>query len=602
MRRLLVGLSVVGVVIAAGVVAVAVKPWQSNDQPASSAELVSAQRLSFEITTNAMGELEASEQIEIRSQLDTASTIVEIVPEGTIVERGDVLVKLNTNALQTQIDEEMLRVEAAQADVDAADSALQIQISENDSRLRAAEMRVDLAQLALMQWQEGDVTKRRQDLQLAIEQAERQLRRLRDRFERSEELLKEGFVSQNERDLDEIAFIDAQARLSTARLEQQVYETYQHPRDHKSRINELEEAEDSLERTIKQNEINLASRVSALSTRQRTLELRTERLNKLLEQMELTTITAPSAGLVVYSTSMQNQRWNNNEGPWQIGSNIRSNDLIMVLPDTEVMVAAVRVHESLAGRIRRGQDAMVRVDAAGGRTFAGIVQSIGVLAETGGWRDPNRREYTVRIALQGGDGQGVLKPSMRAEAIITLAEVADAIAVPVQAVFIDGSVRYVYTPTARGYTKTPVGMGRRSDTLAEITAGLSEGDRVLVREPRPNEINEVAWTPELLRSVGYTLDENGRVVTERPRRMTALPAQRRPSSQAPEQPASQTAEATQTQATAIEKPATVAAAAPAEPTAAEVSPDSANTPEEATPASEATVTQVPAGSESVDPG
>ena len=193
-RRNLVGLGIAGtLVLAAGAVVVAA-PWQSDSEIAPNAELVKVQKTSFEITTNATGELEAKEQIEIRSQVETASSIVEIVPEGSIVAKGDVLVRLNTASLQDQIDEEMVRVESALADVEAADNALKIQLSENDSRLRAGQMRVELADLALKQWRDGDVEKRRKELQLAIEQAERQLRRLRDRYERSEELLTEGWL------------------------------------------------------------------------------------------------------------------------------------------------------------------------------------------------------------------------------------------------------------------------------------------------------------------------------------------------------------------------------------------------------------------------
>ena len=523
-RRNLFGMGIAAaLVLAAGAVVVAA-PWQSDSETAPSSELVRVQKTSFEITTNATGELEAKEQIEIRSQVETASSIVEIVPEGSIVAKGDVLVRLNTASLQDQIDEEMVRVESALADVEAADNALKIQLSENDSRLRAGQMRVELADLALKQWRDGDVQKRRTELQLAIEQAERQLRRLRDRYERSEELLKEGFVSQNERDLDEIAMIDAQARLSTAILDQRVYNEYQYPRDQKGKLNEVEEAKAELDRIIKQNQINLSSRESALSTRQRTYELRSGKLEKLQEQMELATIRAPSAGLVVYASSMQNNRnWGGNEGPLQIGSNVRPNDLLMVLPDTSEMVAAVRVHESLAGRIRPGQDALVKIDAAGGRSFPGTVSSIGVLAETGGWRDPNRREYTVRVSLSGGQGQSELKPSMRAEAVITLGDVDDVMAVPVQAVFNDGAIRYVYTPQGNGFVRTPVGLGRRSDTMAEITAGLTESNRVLVRQPKPNEIVEVTWQPEMLKAAGYALDDEGRVIQQRPQRIGRTP-------------------------------------------------------------------------------
>jgi hypothetical protein len=174
------------------------------------------------------------------------------------------------------------------------------------------------------------------------------------------------------------------------------------------------------------------------------------------------------------------------------------------------MIASVRVQESLAGRVRPGQRASVKIDAAGGKTFEGVVDSIGVMAETGGWRDPNLREYTVRVAV---DAQGVdLKPAMRAEAVITLGSVTDAVAIPVQAVFNDGPVQFVHVPRGNRFARLPVSLGRRSDTLAEVRAGLSPGDTVLLRAPTPGEIVREPWTQAQLTLAGYTTTPEGQVV------------------------------------------------------------------------------------------
>ena len=56
-------------------------------------------------------------------------------------------------------------------------------------------------------------------------------------------------------------------------------------------------------------------------------------------------------------------------------------------------------------------------DALPDTPLVGEVLSVGVLAESGGWRDPNRRDYTVRISLDGQNEQG-LKPAMRCKAEI----------------------------------------------------------------------------------------------------------------------------------------------------------------------------------------
>lgn len=473
---------------------------------------------SFTITTTAMGELEALNQIELRSELDTRADIVEIVDEGTVVKEGDLLVQLNVEQLQEQIDQQTLEVERAQADVTAAENSLQIQLSENESRERAGQLKIDLAELALNQWLQGEVVKTRAKHALDIEQAQRDLKRLEEKFERSEELLAEGFLSQNERDLDEIAYINAQARLKTTELDKETYEEYQFPRDEKTKNSDLEEARADLDRIRTQNEINAGAKKSSLTTIGRQHDLKQERLDKLTQQVDLATITAPTDGLVVYATSVgrgRNMVMYGGEGPMQVGREVKPNEAIIVLPDTTSMIATVRVHESLAGRVQSGQRVGIDIDAMTDTDFIGTVESIGVLAESSGWRDPNRREYSVRIAIDHDNADGKLKPSMRAEAEIMLGGVTDSLMVPVQAVFSEGPVRYVLMPRGSRFERVPVQIGRMSDTYAQIIAGIEDSDRVLLREPGTGEMLAGDWTADQLEAVGVALDEDGKPIVAR---------------------------------------------------------------------------------------
>jgi len=202
--------------------------------------------------------------------------------------------------------------------------------------------------------------------------------------------------------------------------------------------------------------------------------------------------------------------------------------LLVVLPDTSEMIARVRVHESLVGRIRPGQEVEIKIDAADGQVFKGTVTDIGVLAEGGGWRDPNRREYTVNIAIDVDGEAAKLKPSMRCEATVIMDHVVDSLAIPLPALFSDSGVRYVYLREGGRFVKRPVKIGRRSDAYVEILAGLSEGNLVLAREPSSVEVVLREWDTDELTIAGYKLDEKGQPIsTERTaRRMQDLDRQR----------------------------------------------------------------------------
>lgn len=503
------------VLVAAGGVGVLAVLWGDGEsgepRRGDSADIAVARVMSFDISTTATGELEARNQIELRSRLERPSTIVEIVPEGTRVRAGDVLVRLNADDIQTQIEEDISRVEAARADLVNAENAYAIQVSENESKLRRAQLNIELAQLALEQWLKGEVEQKRKDLELQLENTKKELERLEDKYANSRKLYEQGFLSKNELDLDEIALRRARAEREKAVLANETYWSYQYPKDEKRIRSDLAEALAELERVEKTNESQLAQRQAQLNNARNQLASRENRLARLRAQFEAAVIRAPTDGLVVYATSTERGRgmMMSQGGGLQVGTQVQPNQALILLPDTTEMRAAVRVHESLAGRIRPGQPAAVRVEAANA-VFQGVVESIGVLAETGGWRDPNLREYTVRIGLVGE--VETLKPSMQCEAQILIGRVENALSIPVQAVFMDGAVRYVYKPRGNRFERVPVRLGRRSDLFAQVLKGVSEGDRVLVRQPQPGEVLAGEWDPAALTLAGYTLNDEGRPV------------------------------------------------------------------------------------------
>lgn len=508
--------------VAAGVAVLAVvgvgvvMTSSKDDAPAevaSGVELAEASIRSFTITTLSNGELEAKNQLEIRNKVESRSTIIEIVKEGTMAKAGDVLVRLNDEDIRNRIAESELQVIEARTNYESAVTSEKIQQSENESKLRAAESKLSIANLTYEQWEKGDVVKRRQELQLAVEKAQKNLERLTSKYDNSKTLFQREFLSKDELDRDEIAYIEAVSAMKNAELDKEVYETYQYHKDAEQKRRDVEEATAELDRVREENEINLRAKQANTINRQRQLQLREEKLNELNEQLEYCVVVAPRDGLVVYGTSVQTNSWRNqNEGGLAIGREIGNNDLLIALPDTREMTASVKVHESIAGRVRPGQSVSVKVEAID-RTLKGVVYSVGVLAESGGWRDPNRREYTVKIDLDSDDAQSAgLKPTMRCEARIELGRVDEVVAIPVQAVFNEGAVRYVLRPTANArFERVPVMLGRTSDTDAEIAAGLSAGDRVLLRDPMPGEvINPSLWDQASIESVGYIMGEDGK--------------------------------------------------------------------------------------------
>lgn len=439
----------------------------------------------FDMTIPATGELEALNSVEIRNQVEGRTLIKWIIPEGSRVSKGDLLVEITNDEIVNRIEEETLRVEAAKSELVSAQESVALQESQNRSTEGKARLAVELAELELKRWQEGEVATRRKDIEVRLQLAVRNAEQRQKDFENSEMLYREGFISESEKVTDENRLDEAKAELEKAQLAKEIYEDYEYPKDFKAKNSDLEEAQAELERVISSNSRTLEQKRADLINKERQLTIRESRLVKLQEQLAASTVYAPSDGLVVYGTSVGGNPWRR-EQPLQIGQEVHTNQLLIILPDTSQLVASVRVHETQSSRVQVGMPATVKIDANAKLQLKATVRNVGVMAEQNGFGS-QVREYTIRLLIDGSN-EWDLKPSMRCKADILLGRVEQVLAAPIQAVFVERGKSYVWVPSGALWKKQPVTVGRNSETMIEIKSGLDSGAVVLLREPTPGEI------------------------------------------------------------------------------------------------------------------
>jgi HlyD family secretion protein len=153
---------------------------------------------------------------------------------------------------------------------------------------------------------------------------------------------------------------------------------------------------------------------------------------------------------------------------------------LMTVSDLLDMNAEVRVAEAEILRIRLGQPAMVMLDAAPERRFAGKVAEIGTSALPIAGTGAAAREFRVVVSLDEPNPD--LRPGLTCDADILTDELTDVVTVPLQAVVIrelDGEeqtgVFLLVGDTARF---TPVRAGVIGG-LEIVVEGISEGDPVI---------------------------------------------------------------------------------------------------------------------------
>jgi len=452
--------------------------------------LVVVERGDFDMVIPVSGELSALRQVEVRNLLEGRAVITEIVAEGKRVAKGDLLVRFASEETADRNKDLQDKLKTAQTEAISAEQALAIKRNEKASEMDKARLQVQLAELALEGWRSGDQVSKRQQLATALEAATIDAQRLQKRFAESESLVAKGFISRDEFERDRIAMIQADAKMKQSVLDIDVYEKFQSPQDEAKRKSDLDQATAELGRTEQRKDSEIVKAISDLESAQFRAKTAQERLDQGQRQLGNTTISSPTEGLVVYASSLESGGWGRGGGessPPTAGTEVKPNELIMIIPDISQMVASLKVSEALSGRIKPDQEVTVFSDANPNVPIVGTVLNVSVLAESGGWRDPNRRDYKVRVLLDDSHGLD-LKPSMRCKASILLGRAEDVLSIPVQAVFREGVASYVYVPDGKGFSQRQVRLGRSSELQVEVVDGLGEGDEVLLREPSADEI------------------------------------------------------------------------------------------------------------------
>lgn len=459
-------------------------------QTVAARDMHTVDKASFDMVLPVSGELAAQQQVELRNKLETRAVITEIAAEGTRVSKGDVVVRVAQEEILDKIKDAKDKVNTTNSSAVAAQQALAIKQGEKQSELDKADVAVRIAELALQGWQEGEVVNKRQSLSLAKETAAINLDRLKGRFEESAKLVQQGYIAKDEFEKDRIAMIEAEAKVKQAALDLEVYEKYTFFQDEAKKKSDLEQARAERARVEEKFNAELVKAQADVESANFQLASAKDRLQNLETQLSYTTITAPIDGLIVYATSIDSSNGGRGGGdaqPPQVGTELKPNELVILLPDTSRMVANLKVSEALSGRIRPGQRVTLYSDALPNQPVSGSVTTVSVLAASGGWRDPNRREYTVKTALEADPSMG-LKPAMRCKAEVLLGRVEDALNVPVQAIFRQGPVAFVYVQDGVGFAQRQVELGRASELNIEIKKGVAAGDKVLLREPKSFEI------------------------------------------------------------------------------------------------------------------
>jgi HlyD family secretion protein len=244
------------------------------------------------------------------------------------------------------------------------------------------------------------------------------------------------------------------------------------PMELEKRKNDLELADLQAKLAAKRlaNQISgMASRIEVQESKFRLLQAQVARLQQDVQAMN---VTAPKAGLVVYTPNWSGKKK-------AVGDSVWMGETIMELPDLSRMQMKAVVLEVQAGRVKAGQAAEVRLDSNPDRVYKGIVSSLGRIFRVKSDSQP-AIVFDAVIDLAESDPE-LMRPGMAAGVNIVVSSKEDVLQVPEEAVVYGENGASVWKKGLLSRVLVPVVLGARSAGMVEILSGITAGDRVVVR-------------------------------------------------------------------------------------------------------------------------
>lgn len=200
-----------------------------------------------------------------------------------------------------------------------------------------------------------------------------------------------------------------------------------------------------------------------------------DRMDDLMDAMDLCTVRAPVDGVVIY----ERQGFENEAA--QIGDYVYGQRAVMQIPDLSSIRAHVQVDEVDAGKVKVGQDANIAVDAVQGRTFGGKVVSIGTMLKQ---VSPDRAQRVIDTYVELDDVDAkLLRPEMNLKAQIHVGEYSQVVVVPLSSIQERNGRSFVqvWKPEKKSFEWREIQLRTNDLTTAVVESGLNGNEKIRVK-------------------------------------------------------------------------------------------------------------------------
>lgn len=422
---------------------------KQNADPALLYSIYNVQPEMFEHKIVEPGEVEASNYTEIRCEVQSRNStgimILEIVPNGTEVEFGTVLVKFDASALENERNVQ------------------QIACNNSAATFATSKAAYDTAVISKDEYLYGTFVQEEKIIQSEVFVAEENLRRAEEYARYSEKLAARGYVTGVQVEADRFAVEKSRKDVETAQTKLRVLRDY------------------TKTKMVKTMDSNIEIARSKMNADENTHKLDNTKLDLINSQIDKCTVRAPVRGKVVYA-NVQGFR-GNNEVMIQEGTMIRERQAVIRIPDPNMMQVMAKINESRVGNVHAGMKAKVELDAYPDMELSGTVTRVDEYPLPTGMFSAQVKQYSTFIKID--DPPDDVRSGLTAKVEIDVEKIPAAITVPIEAVVEHNGFYYCLV--------------KNGDKLEArwVPLGASNAAKVVIRDNKLQAGDQVVQNPDL---------------------------------------------------------------------------------------------------------
>lgn len=403
----------------------------------------------FEFVVIEQGEVESANSTELKCEVKSRGmggsgiSILEVVPEGTMVQPGDVLVRLDSSAL----DQEKV--------------TQQIRCYSQESLVVQAQNTLEAAQIAREEYLKGTFENEQTAIDGEVAVAKQALRTAETGLASAKRLAARNIITALQLEGAQYAVDKARSDLKAAENKLDVLRKY------------------TKAKMLKQFDTDIATADAKVKAEQSSLQLELDKLKEIDDQIIKCIIRAPNAGQVVYCNKYNSGRSGSSaEFVVEAGATVREQQPIIRLPRSNEMQVKATVNEARITLVRPGLPVSVRIDALKDEVIQGEVVKVNPYAEPGSWSGGNVKKYATFIKIT--NPPPAMRSGMNAEVRIHVERQKDALQVPVQALAEHKGRFFCLVRNGDKYETREVVISSTNDKVAVIGKGLVEKDQVIM--------------------------------------------------------------------------------------------------------------------------